>query len=127
MSNIEYLQVKVDPVIERASLQALQQRIGVDQSRDVLESTIFELSDRLWLLEKAFFEGALEDARQVAQSFCSTADEIGLIEFSKVASDLVGCIDRRDFVATQAVATRLVRVGETSLCEIVQMPEIGAY
>ena len=125
MSNVEYLQVKIEPVIERASLQALQQKIGVDQSRDVLENTIFELSDRLWLLEKAFFNGALEDARKVAQSFCKPADDIGLVEFSKVASDLVACIERRDFVATQAVATRLVRVGETSLCEIVQMPEIG--
>jgi len=127
MSNIEYLEVKVEPVIEHASLQALKTKIGRERSKDVLESTVFELSDQLWLLEKAFFDGCLEDARKVAQNCCAPADDIGLVEFSKVAHDLVSCIDQRDYVATQAVGTRLVRVGEMSLCEIVQLPGIDAF
>lgn len=127
MSNIEHLKVLEEPLIEYASLRALTNRFGQERSRDLLENAIFELSDRLWLLEKAFYDGALDEAKRVAASFCSLADEIGLVEFSKVASDLVDCIARSDYVATQAVATRLVRVGERSLYQIVQSPELSQH
>ena len=127
MSNIKHLEVLEEPLIEYASLEALFDRIGKDQSRDLLENSIFELSDRLWLLEKAFYDGSLDDAKKVSASFCTLADEIGLVEFSKVASDLVNCIARNDYVATQAVASRLVRVGERSLYQIVQRSDLSNH
>ena len=127
MTNIVTMHVTEEPLVDFASLQNLQNKVGLDQSREVIERSIFELSDRLWLLEKAFFENNLADARNVAQSFCAPAEEIGLIEFSKVASDLVACIDAADFIATQAVATRLVRVGEGALQHMVHLPEFSAY
>jgi len=127
MDTVVTLHVTEEPVVDYASLQNLQKKIGLDQSKEIIERSIFELSDRLWLLEKAFFENNLEDARSVAQSFCAPAEEIGLVEFSKVASDLVSCIDICDFVATQAVATRLVRVGECALQHMVHLPEFSTY
>ena len=127
MSNVEQLRVLEEPVIEFAPITALTDRVGIEESREVIEKAIFELSDRLWLLEKAFYDSSLDDAKEVTHGLCDLAQEFGLVEFSKVAGDLVQCILRTDYVATQAVATRLVRVGERSLYKIVQSPYLNSF
>jgi hypothetical protein len=112
------------PAMQTDALFSLQASMGVDESKDIIERAVFELSDRLWLLEKALHDTEIAEVKRLAKSLVAISAQIGLSEFSLVASDLTYCIQRDDPVAIQAVAARLVRVGERSLFLAVQFPEI---
>ena len=112
------------PTVQTEALYSLQASLGADESRDVIERAVFELSDRLWLLEKALHERELDEVKRVSRSLVAISAQIGLTEFSLVATDLSNCIARRDHTAIRAVAARLVRVGERSLYMAVQFSEI---
>lgn len=112
------------PAMQTDALLSLQASLGVDESRDVIERAVFELSDRLWLLEQALHETQMPEVDRLSRSLIAISAQIGLSEFSLVASDLSNCIQRGDKIAIGAVAARLVRVGERSLFLAVQFPEI---
>lgn len=41
------------PAVQTEALYSLQASLGPDESRDVIERAVFELSDRLWLIQKS--------------------------------------------------------------------------
>lgn len=112
------------PVVQTEAMQTLCISVGIEESRDIIERAAFELSDRLWLLEKALHEKELCEVKRISSSIVAISAQIGLTEFSLVANDLAKCVARSDAVATAAVAARLIRVGERSLYMAVQFPEI---
>lgn len=114
----------VDPVVQTDALQSLQASLGTAQSRDVIERAAYELSDRLWLLEKAMHEKEWDEARRISSGLVAVSMQIGLTEFSSVAMDLAACIQQGDATAIHAVASRLIRVGEQSLFMAVEFTEI---
>jgi len=112
------------PALQTDALYSLQAALGEDQSRDVIERAAYELSDRLWMLEKAMHDTDLDEVKRIAKGLIAISAQIGLTEFSLVASDLTDCIDRGDQVAIASVGARLVRVGEKSLYMAVSFPEV---
>tara|TARA_R110002096_G_scaffold113077_6_gene246046 strand:+ start:45946 stop:46329 length:384 start_codon:yes stop_codon:yes gene_type:complete len=112
------------PIVQPEAMQSLQASMGIDECKDVIERAAFELSDRLWLLEKALYDNEMNEVKRISRSLVAISAQIGLTEFSLVASDLTKCIVRNDKTATASVAARLARVGERSLFMAVQFPEI---
>lgn len=111
------------PAVQIEALCSLQDSVGLEQSRTIIERAVDELSDRLCALEKAMFDGETLTVGRIASSLIAVSAQIGLSEFSMVASDLSKCVALCDTTSTVAVAARLVRVGERSLFMAVQFPE----
>ena len=109
------------PAVQTEALQSLHASLGPDESRDVIERAVFELSDRLWLLQKALHDNEMDEVRRIARSMVAVSAQMGLTEFSLVA--VVNCIAKSDSVSIGAVAARLIRVGEGSLFVAVRFPE----
>jgi hypothetical protein len=111
------------PAVQTEALYSLQASLGPDESRDVIERAVFELSDRLWLMQKALHDNEMDEVQRIARSLVAISAQMGLTEFSLVASDLATCIARSDIASINAVAARLIRVGESSLFVAVQFPQ----
>lgn len=111
------------PAVQTEALQSLQASLGHDESRDVIERAVYELSDRLWLLQKALHDQEMDEVQRISRSLVAVSAQMGLTEFSLVASDLAHCIAKSDMVSITAVAARLIRVGEGSLFVAVRFPE----
>jgi len=123
-SNIVPLRHLEAPAVQTEALYSLQASLGMNECRNVIERAVFELSDRLWLLQKALHDAEMKEVKRIARSLVAISAQIGLTEFSLVASDLADCIARGDIVSIGAVSARLIRVGERSLFLAVQFPEI---
>lgn len=110
---------RLDPVekleIQTEALVALQQSVGVDHSKEMVDRAVYEMADRLWMLKEALLEAEMKKARRLATSLAAVSKQIGLTDFSRVARDLRNCIDAENTVAIAAVGDRLQRVGEGSL------------
>ncbi len=109
-----------EPRIQYEAMELLLQNLGRKASRDVIERAVFEISGRMSNLQEALSEGELGHVRTIALRLTAISRQIGLVEFSDVATDLVQCIGRNDITATYAVAARLIRLGESSLFRAVR-------
>lgn len=103
----------------------LQENLGPQASRDVIERAVFEVSDRLCKLELALFGRDFDRVQTLAVGLIAISSQIGLVEFADVASDLVFCIDCGELTSTHAVAARLLRLGESSMFQAVQFAELA--
>lgn len=109
-----------EPRIQYEAMELLLQNLGPKASRDVIERAVFEISGRMSNLQEALSEGELGHVRTIALRLTAISRQIGLVEFSDVATDLVQCIGRNDITATYAVAARLIWLGESSLFRAVR-------
>lgn len=112
------------PRIRFEAMEILLQNLGPKVSRDVIERAVYEISERLCKLQEELLEGEVQHVRTIALRLVAISRQIGLVGFSDVANDLVQCIDARDTVATQAVAARLIRLGESSMFQAVQFADM---
>lgn len=103
------------PRIQFEALELLLQNLGPKVSRDVIERALLEIGNRMTKLQRQLYDGELGQVRTIALRLTAISRQIGLAEFSDVATDLVQCIDRGDLTATYAVAARLIRLGESSM------------
>lgn len=122
--NIAPLAYKDVPRIQFEAMVLLQENLGPQTSRDVIERAVFEVSDRLCKLELALYDRDFDQVQTLAVGLIAISAQIGLAEFSDVASDLVFCIDCQEMTATHAVAARLLRLGESSMFQAVQFAEM---
>jgi hypothetical protein len=121
---IHYLSWNVTPQIRYEALQVLQDNLGRKAAQEVVERAVYELSDRLCRLQQGVFQGDPQRVRGIATRLVAISDQIGLAEFSGVAAALVDCIDRAEATATDAVAARLIRLGESSMFQAVQFADM---
>ncbi|GLQ35428.1 hypothetical protein GCM10007939_17110 [Amylibacter marinus] len=111
------------PAVQTETLASLEASLGAERCKTVIERAVFEMTDRLWLLEKLLRDGQVQEVERIANSLVTISTQIGLSEFALVANDLAECVSRKDVNAILAVGARLVRVGERSLYLAVQFPE----
>jgi hypothetical protein len=123
-ANIAPLAYRELPRIRYEAMLVLQQNLGLQASRDVIERAVVELSDRLCKLELALYDRDFDAVQTLSVSLIAISTQIGLTEFADVASDLVFCIDCQEMTATHAVAARLLRLGESSMFEAAQFAEL---
>ena len=122
-NNVQFLNINEPSVVEPTAIVSLQNALGVESSRDVVERAAFEVSDRLSRLEYTLMSGDLQGTAKIAAGLVSISQQIGLSRFAKVADDLVGAIKNNDFVAVAAISNRLLRQGEAALFDAINFPD----
>ncbi len=105
-------------------LEALYRQLGESSAADVVCRALEELAARLSHSERCHREGRLDDMRKSTRSLIAIADQIGMQLLARVAGDVTACIDNGDRNALAATFTRLLRIGERSLCEIWDLQEL---
>jgi hypothetical protein len=105
-------------------IDALYLQLGESSAEDVVCRALEELATRLGHAEHLYREGRIADLRKCVRSLIAIADQIGMQHLARVAGDVTGCIDAGDANALAATFARLLRIGERSLCEIWDMPEL---
>lgn len=120
-SKVFSLPLKEAPTVQGDAIQVLQQSLGKESSRDVVERAVYEISDRLCRLELALYQGELETVAKLAAGLVGMSTQIGLPVFAEVARCLALAIQERNLVDAAALSGRLLRLGESSLFCVVEM------
>lgn len=107
-------QVSFDP----ASVATLRRSRGGERAREIIEEVTFHLTDRLGLLSQALAAGDQALARALAGRLAAASEQVGLVGFAQVARDLGICLERGDAAAAAAVAARLDRMADRSICRL---------
>lgn len=104
-----------------ARLDDLYAQLGEAGAEDVVCRALEELALRLSHTEQCHRDARLGEMRKSARSLVAIADQIGMLSLSRVASDVTIAADSSDSVAIAATLSRLLRIGESSLCEVWEM------
>ena len=104
-------------------LEQLYKQLGEAGAEDVVCRALEELAVRLSHTERCFRRDKVQDMRKSACSLIAIAEQVGMYTLARVARDVTRCIDLHDKVAIAATLSRLLRIGETSLHEIWDMPD----
>lgn len=115
-------QVLFDP----SSIATLRRSRGEERVREIVEEVIFHLTDRLGLLSQAMSAGDRPLARALAGRLAAASEQVGLVGFARVARDLGACLARGDAVAAAAVAARLDRMADRSICRLLDHADRSA-
>lgn len=105
-------------------LETLYLKLGEEGADNVLCRAMEEMAIRLKQSEKMYRAGASRDLRKTVRSLVAIADQIGMQTLSRVAEDVVVCIDSGDWVALGATFARLVRTGDQSLTAIWDLQDV---
>lgn len=102
-------------LVDMESVRVLRQSLGEGKCAEVLEESVFQIADRLSRLEKSLHDEDLPEIYRHCLGLVGTAEQIGMVGVSYVARDLMNCIKIGNKTAINAVAARLIRIGEDSL------------
>ena len=112
-------------LVDTSAVNGLQQSLGTLRCQEMVEDTIYQITERLSKLERAVREDEYEAAGVAVDVLVELTAKIGLGRMSVVASDLSHLLTNRETVAISAVTARLVRLGEDSLFTLVRMTGDG--
>jgi hypothetical protein len=107
-----------DSALDTTRIITLRQSLGDQRCREIVEEVVYHLSDRLAQLETALEAADMSAMEGLVARLAGLSEQVGLANFARVARDLRGCIEVGDRTATFAVASRLIRLGEDSLCSV---------
>lgn len=102
-------------------IEALYMQLGEANAEDVMCRALEELALRLGHAERCYRAARLDEMRKCSRSLIAISEQVGLSVLARVAGDVTRCIDIDDGNALAATFTRLVRIAESSLCEIWNM------
>ena len=103
--------VRLDP----DRLVALYSELGESGAEQVLCKAMEELAARLTEIQRFADEGKAAALIRSARLLIKVAEQIGMLSFARVASDVVLATEADDFPAQSATLARLVRIGDRSL------------
>lgn len=118
-AEIYRLATREDTRVDAGRILILSESLGDQRCREIMAEVAFHLTDRLDLLQAALARGDSAEGRALSSRLASLSEQVGLMDFARVARDLARCLDADDPVATEAVGARLMRLGEDSLCAII--------
>ncbi len=102
-------------LVDAESIRVLRHSLGNDKCEEILEDSLFQIADRLSLLENSLKSQDLPEVYRYCLGLVGTAEQIGMVGVSYVARDLMNCVKIGNMTAIHAVAARLIRIGEDSL------------
>lgn len=115
-----------EPVqLDADKLEQLFDQLGDRAAEDVVCRAMEELAVRLAQAERLYRAGNVADMRKCVRSMGAIATQIGMGMLTRVANDVVACIDACDTNALAAVHQRLLRTGESSLTEIWELQDLS--
>lgn len=104
--------------MDTAQIKTLYSDLGPNAAEDVICRAMEELAQRLCQVQDMALSGARRDMQKTLRSLAAIAQQIGLETLSKVAHDVIDCIELGDIVAEAATLARLARTGERSLTQL---------
>ncbi|MBU2981587.1 hypothetical protein KO498_07130 [Lentibacter algarum] len=115
-----------EPVqLDADKLEELYEQLGDSAAEDVVCRAMEELAVRLAQAERLYRAGKVPDMRKCVRSLGAIATQVGMSALTRVARDVVACIDSCDANALAAVHQRLLRTGESSLTEIWELQDMS--
>ena len=108
-------------LVDTSAVFGLQQRLGTARCQEMVEDAIYQITERLAVLERAVRQEDMDRALDAARTLIGLTTRIGLLRMSVVSSDLCEVIADGDRNAVGAVTARLVRLGEDSLFTLVRL------
>jgi hypothetical protein len=111
--------------VDADKLEDLYRQLGDVGAEDVVCRAMEELAVRLAHTERMHRADRQVDMRKSARSIVAIAEQIGMHMLSRVARDVVQCIDDCDPIALAAVLARMIRIGERSLTEIWEIQDLS--
>lgn len=104
--------------VDQTRLEALFSQLGMADAEDILCRALEDIALRLSHCSALYHDQNLPELRKNSRTLIAVGDQIGMVAMTRVATDVVTCIDRADDVALAATLSRLLRVGERSLCAV---------
>jgi len=112
-------------VIDTARLEDLFRTLGAKSAEAYVMDRVEDISERLADIEWQYRQGALSDIARDARAISQLSFEIGLTSLARVVRDLGVSAKRGDMIAFRAVWERLVRIGDRSLAQVWEVPELS--
>lgn len=106
-------------------LNDLLRRLGNKRAEAYVADRVIEISDRLARIEARHRGGAYAAVADDAQQVSRLSADLGLTSLARVSRDLRVVSRRNDTAAYHAVWQRLVRIGDSSLAQLWQVPELS--
>lgn len=125
MKDVTYLAPIERPAVNPAQIETLRSDLGRPAAEDVVCRAMEELAHRLCLLQGQAMSGPREDLHKGLRALAAIADQIGLCSMSRVAHDVMACVELGDAVAEAATLARLARIGERSLTALWDINEFS--
>lgn len=104
-------------------IETLCTDLGPYAAEDVVCRAMEELAQRLCQLQELAMTGPRDDLYKGLRAMAAIADQIGMSSLSRVAYDVMNCIEFGDRVAEAATMARLARTGEQSLTAMWELNE----
>ncbi len=105
-------------------LDDLFSQMGQHAAEDIVCRALEEVAARLGQIDKCYRAAEWDALSKSARGLGAIADQLGIALLARVARDVKTCAERGDPVATAATIARLMRVGERSLTDVWDMPDI---
>ena len=107
--------------LDRDVMKDLRDTVGQAVFDELVEDVIFEVTERISRIEQMSLSGDMAGMAAVSHDLVAIAGQIGMCGVSEIAAGLERCCQDEALVSAQAIAQRLVRVGEASLVAAAEM------
>ncbi|EKE74177.1 hypothetical protein [Celeribacter baekdonensis] len=104
--------------VDRDRLDQLYGQLGASGADGVVSRAMEELAVRLAKVESSYRKSQFEDLQRAARSMVAISEQIGMVSFARVASDVNELALSDDGTALAACVERLMRIGENSLLAV---------
>lgn len=104
--------------LDQKRLDQLYSQLGTSAADGVVCRAMEELAIRLAKVESCFKKSEFKELQRAARSMIAIAEQIGMVTFSRVASDVNALSLSDDAAALAACVERLMRIGENSLLAV---------
>ena len=107
--------------LDRAAMKDLRDAVGQKVFDELIEDAIFEITERVARIEQLSLSSDIAAIAPIAHDLVAIAGQIGMSGVSEIAAGLERCCLDEAHVSAQAIAQRLIRVGEASLVAAAEM------
>lgn len=107
--------------LDREVMQNLRDAVGQAIFDELVEDAIFEITERIARIEHLTQTPDLAGVAAIAHDLVAISGQIGMCGVSEIAAGLERCCQDEAVISAQAIAQRLVRVGEASLVAAAEM------
>ncbi|KMK65692.1 hypothetical protein IMCC21224_11524 [Puniceibacterium sp. IMCC21224] len=111
--------------LDAGRVEMLYVQLGPSGAEDVVCRAMEELAYRLTYIDRMYCDQNWAEMRKNTRALNAIAVQIGMNGLSRVAGDVISCIDDADVIALAATLSRLIRTGELSLTEIWDLQDLS--
>lgn len=119
MATVSWIRIEEGVRVDPDRVLRLAAQLGRIDAVHLIAATSQDLAEHFARIELAMRRRQPEQVGWAAVEVERLADQVGMIGLARVARDLQQCCRRDDRAAQEAVAARLMRIGERSLSAMV--------